>query len=160
VSVAIRDYRFATVSPQGVEWKLKRNCSVSPAQMCGVLVLLGSVSLLVAAFFWMQGATLVLPFAVLEVLALAIAVVVFAKHAADVERISLAGGRLVVELESGGKSERAEFAREWVRVEPQSGDGSLIHVSGQGRTVVVGRHVRADLRPLLAREIRQALRGV
>jgi uncharacterized membrane protein len=128
--------------------------------MCGVLVLLGSVSLLVGAFFWMQGATLVLPFAVLEVLALAIAVVVFAKHAADVERISLAGGRLVVELESGGKSERAEFAREWVRVEPQSGDGSLIHVSGQGQTVVVGRHVRADLRPLLAREIRQALRGV
>lgn len=160
MSGAILDYRFATVSPLGVEWKLKRNCSVSPAQMCGVLVFLGSVSLLVAAFFWMQGATLVLPFAVLEVLALAIAVVVFAKHAADVERISLAGGRLVVELESGGKFERAEFAREWVRVEPQSGDGSLIHVSGQGRTVVVGRHVRADLRPLLAREIRQALRGV
>lgn len=160
MSGAIHDYRFATVSPQGVEWKLKRNCSVTPMQMCGVLVLLGGVSLFVAAFFWMQGATLVLPFAVLEVLALATAVVVFAKHAADVERISLAGGRLVVELESGGKSERAEFAREWVRVEPQSGDGSLIHVSGQGRTVVIGRHVRSDLRPLLAREIRRALRGV
>ena len=64
MSGAIHDYRFATVSPQGVEWKLKRNCSVTPMQMCGVLVLLGGVSLFVAAFFWMQGATLVLPFAV------------------------------------------------------------------------------------------------
>lgn len=152
-------YRFATVSPDGLHWQLKRNCSITPLQMCGVVVALACVSLAVAGFFWFQGALLVLPFAVLEVLALAVALVVFARHATDAEQISLANGELVVEWEFGGLSQRATFAREWVRVEPQTGDGSLIQVSGQGRSVAVGRHIRADLRPVLAREIRHALRG-
>ncbi|MBW8720520.1 MAG: DUF2244 domain-containing protein, partial [Polaromonas sp.] len=45
------------------------------------------------------------------------------------------------------------------RIEPKDGDGSLIEVSGQGRSVRVGRHVRPELRPALAREIRMALRS-
>ncbi|MEY2682999.1 MAG: hypothetical protein RJA09_143 [Pseudomonadota bacterium] len=124
-----------------------------------MVVVLASVSLAVAGFFWFQGALLVLPFAVLEVLALAVALVVFARHATDAERISLANGELVVEWEFGGRSQRAAFAREWVRVEPQANEGFLIRVSGQGRSVAVGRHIRPDLRPALAREIRHALRG-
>ena len=36
---------------------------------------------------------------------------------------------------------------------------SLIEVSGQGRSVRVGRYVRPELRAALAREIRMALRG-
>lgn len=64
----------------------------------------------------------------------------------------------MVELETAGYTQRAEFNREWVRIEPKDDDGSLIEVSGQGRLVRVGRHVRPELRPLLAREIRFALR--
>ena len=102
---------------------------------------------------------MVMPFAWLELLAVGAAFWVYARHARDGEKITLYGPSLVVELENGGRTERAEFAREWVRVEPRSGDGSLIQVSGQGRTVVVGRHLRPELRPALAREIRLALRG-
>ena len=65
----------------------------------------------------------------------------------------------MVELENAGKLERAEFPREWVRVEPRAGDGSLIELSGRGKTVRVGRFLRPELRPLLAREIRMALRA-
>ena len=61
-------------------------------------------------------------------------------------------------LADGLRLERAEFNREWVRVEPKGGDGSLIEVSGQGQSVWVGRHLRPELRPALAREIRMALR--
>jgi uncharacterized membrane protein len=52
-----------------------------------------------------------------------------------------------------------EFRREWVRVEPKQGDNSLIEVSAQGQSIQVGRYVRPELRPLLAKEIRMALRG-
>jgi uncharacterized membrane protein len=38
------------------------------------------------------------------------------------------------------------------------GDGSLIEVSGQGLSVFVGRFVRPELRPVLAKEIRMAVR--
>ena len=65
----------------------------------------------------------------------------------------------MVELETAGRSERAAFNRDWVRIEPRAEDGSLIAVSGQGRSVRVGRHVRPELRPALAREIRMALRS-
>jgi uncharacterized membrane protein len=43
-------------------------------------------------------------------------------------------------------------------VEPAVDDRSLIEVSGQGRRVIVGRYLRPELRPQLAREIRKALR--
>ena len=102
---------------------------------------------------------MVMPFAWIELVAVGAAVGVYARHAGDGEKIVLQGGRLVVELETAGRTERAEFNREWVRIEPKDGDGSLIEVSGQGRSVRVGRHVRPELRPALAREIRMALRS-
>lgn len=113
----------------------------------------------IATFFYVQGATLVMPFAWAELFAVGIAFLVYARHARDGEKIVLQGSRLVVELETAGRLERAEFNREWVRIEPRGGDGSLIEVSGQGRSVRVGRHLRPELRPALAREIRMALRG-
>jgi uncharacterized membrane protein len=119
-----------------------------------------AVSLGIGGFFWFLGAPFVLGFAGLELLAVGAAFLVYARHATDGERISLEGGRLVVETENAGRLERAEFNRQWVRVEPTTGDTSLIEVSGQGRKVQVGRYLRPELRPELAREIRCALRGV
>ncbi len=152
-------YRFATVSGQGIHWFLKRNCSVTPSQLGWLYASLCVVSLGIGAFFWVQGARLILPFAWLELAAVGAAFVVYARHATDGERISLQGARLVVELETAGRLERAEFLRESVRIEPKAGDWSLIEVFGQGRSVQVGRYVRPELRPALARELRMALRG-
>lgn len=156
---AVQAIRLGTVSPQGAQWLLKRNCSLTPAQLALTFGLLSAVSLTVAGMFWLRGATMVMPFALLELLMVGVAFVVYARHAADRERISLSGGQLVVEHETAGRLERAEFASHWVRVEPQAEDGSLIEVFGGGRTVRVGRYLRADLRPALARELRCALRG-
>lgn len=151
-------FRFATVQGQSIQWALKRNCSVTPAQLGWFYASLCVVSLGIATAFWLKGATLVLPFAWLELAAVGLAFVAYARHATDGERISLQGPRLVVELENAGRLERAEFHRDWVRVEPRSDDRSLIEVSGRGRSVQVGRFVRPELRPVLAQEIRRALR--
>lgn len=158
--------RFASSPVQGasvhdadsVQWLLKRNCSVTPAQLVALYLSLCVVSLGIASFFWAQGARMIMLFSWLELLAVGGAFVVYARHAGDGEKIVLQGGQLVVELETAGRMRRAEFNREWVRVEPRDGDGSLIEVSGQGCSVSVGRHVRPELRPALAREIRTALR--
>ncbi|MDB5731805.1 MAG: hypothetical protein JWQ03_1700 [Variovorax sp.] len=152
-------FRFATVSGQNIHWFLKRNCSVTPVQLCWLYVSLCMVSLGIAIILWFQGATLVLPFAWVELAAVGLAFVLYARHATDGEKIALEDGRLVVELENGGHYERAEFLPHQVRVEPQRSDRSLIEVSGQGRSVKVGRYVRPELRAALAREIRMALRG-
>jgi uncharacterized membrane protein len=153
-------FRFATVQGQNIHWFLQRNCSVTPAQLAWLYASLCVVSLGIGTVFWWHGATLVLPFAWIELAAVGAAFVAYARHAADGERISLRGRQLVVELESAGRLERAEFDRDWVRVEPSAADRSLIEVSGRGRSVNVGRYVRPELRPALAQEIRRALREV
>ena len=153
-------FRFATVSGQNIHWFLKRNCSFTPAQLAWWYASLCFVSLGIGTLFWFQGARLILPFAWLELMVVGIAFVVYGRHAADGERISLQDGRLVVELENAGRLRRAEFNGAWVRVEPSTGNRSLIRLSAQGNSVEVGRYVRPELRPALASEIRRALRGV
>ena len=152
-------FHFATVQGQNFQWFLRRNCSVTPRQLMVLYLSLCVVSLAIAGLFWFQGATLVLPIAWIELIAVGLAFLVYARHASDGETIRLAGEQLVIEQEDGGKLRRSEFRREWVRVEPGAADNSLIALSGQGRTVHIGRFVRPELRPVLAREIRMALRG-
>ncbi len=142
-----------------LQWSIRRNCSLTPAQLLRFYLGMSVVSLGIASLFWFMGAHLVMPFAWLELMLLGGALLVYARHASDGEKITLRGSVLVVEREHGGQTERTEFAREWVRVEPSSGDGSLIEVSGQGRRVVVGRLLRPELRPALARELRLEVRS-
>lgn len=152
-------FRFATVQGKNIQWFLRRNCAVTPAQLGWFYLSLCIVSLGIGAMFWFQGAVLVLPFAWVELVAVGVGFLLYARHATDGERIYLRGESLVVEFENAGKLERAEFRRDWVRVEPRLGDRSLIEVFGQGRSIQVGRFVRPELRPMLAKEIRMALRG-
>ncbi len=146
------------MSGQNIDWMLKRHCSVTPAQLGWAYGLLCVVSLGIGAAFWLSGAPFVLGFAWIELIAVGLAFLAYARHASDGELISLRGSRLVIETELAGRRERAEFNRDWVRVEPRASDRSLIEVSGQGRRVQVGRYVRPELRAVLAHEIRRALR--
>lgn len=148
----------STSGERSVQWLLRRNCSATPRQMVGMYAALSFFSLCIGAFFWFQGATLVMPFAWLELLALGVALVLYARHATDSESIRLHSGRLTVEHACGSRVERIEFAPSWVRVEPEHGSRSLIELSGQGRRISVGRFVRPELRRQLADELRWALR--
>lgn len=155
-------FQFATLSANHVSsggsvvlWRLKRHGLISPAQLGWFYLSLCLVCLGMAAFMSSQHVSTVMTSVLL---AIGTAFVVYSRHAGDTEKIVLQNGQLVVELETAGRTERAAFNRQWVRIEPKNEDGSLIEVSGQGRSVRVGRHVRPELRPLLAREIRFALR--
>ena len=158
-------FRFATLPAQtantqgaAVLWLLKRHNFLTPIRLAWFCLSLCLLASSLAGFFWFQGSMLLMTVALMGLLAISSAFVRHSRHAGDAEKIVLQGGRLVIELETAGRTERAEFKCEWVRVEPRHGDGSLIEVSGQGRSVRVGRHMRPELRPLLAREIRIALR--
>jgi uncharacterized membrane protein len=154
-------FRFGRESAAGagsVQWLLKRNCSIAPRQLLAFYASFMLLSLGIAAIFWLQGAVLVVPFAGAELLAVGAALLAYARHATDRETIRLQPGRLLVQRVHGSRLEEVEFAPSWVRVEPQSGDRSLIELSGQGRRIAIGRHVRPELRRQLADELRWALR--
>jgi uncharacterized membrane protein len=150
--------RESSAGGGSVQWLLKRNCSLAPRQLLMFYGSLCLLSLAIAGLFWLRGAPLVMPFAGAELLAVGAALLFYARHAADREIIRLQPGRLVVRRLNGPRVEQVEFEPAWVRVEPESGDRSLVELSGQGRRVAVGRFVRPEMRRQLADELRWALR--
>ena len=154
--------RFATAAGNGedgsLQWLLRRNRSMTPAQLVVFYLALCAFPAVIAGAFWLHGAPLVLPFASVELLALGAALLLYSRHASDREQMLLAPGRLTVECTLGRHTDHVEFAPAWVRVEPAHGDHSLIELSGQGKRIAVGRFVRPELRRALADELRAALR--
>lgn len=142
----------------GIEWLLKRNCSITPQQLASVYASLCGVSCLIAGFFFWQGAPFVAAFAGVELLAVGAAMLVFARHAGDRETLTLVGRSLHVERCIGNRVEHAELPADWLTVEPAAGQGSLVQLCGRGTRVEVGRFLRPELRGAFARELRQTLR--
>jgi len=141
-----------------VQWLLRRNCSMTPTQLVAFYLSLSAWSLAIAGAFWWHGATLVMPFAGIEILAVGAALLIYARHSGDRERVILSPGRLSVECTVGRRVDHVDFAPAWVRVEPAHGERSLIELSGEGKRIAIGRFVRPELRRALADELRGALR--
>lgn len=143
---------------RALQWRLARNCSITPRQLglsyAGVCL----VSLVIALAFFTQGAPMVLAFAGVELAAVGVALLVYARHAADRETLTLVGRRLEVEQCYGSRTSRTDFTADWLTVEPAAGQGSLVQLSGRGQRVQVGRFLRPELRSAFAQELRRALR--
>ena len=148
------------------EWKLKRNCSASPAQAASILGPVAVVSIMIALMFALSGAWWVLVFSVIEVTALVAAFVVYARHAGDYERVVVSPDALIIELNSGSRYITEQIHPALARVDypcPSSGargSGPLIGLASGHRVVGIGRHVPRNDRERLAREIRRELQRV
>jgi uncharacterized membrane protein len=140
------------------EWHLQRNCALAPHQLLLAYGMASVLALSIAVALHQYGATYVLPFALFELLALGVAMLVHARHAADKEFIGLNDQTLRVERHRAGRIQTMDFDPRWVRIEPQRDDLSLIRLSGQGRSIDVGQHLRPSWRRQLATEFRWALR--
>ena len=162
---------------EGVQWVLRRNCSLTPGQLGGFYLSMCLVSLIIAAGFAINGAPVVLWFpsrtlprashylrqlalkAGIELVLLAMALLVYARHAGDADTVTLMGQSLTVEQSCGAVCTSTRFRTPWLSVEPLNGDGSLIELAGQGQTVRIGRFLRPEARADFARELRAALRA-
>lgn len=141
-----------------LRWIMRRNCSITPGQLLVAYLSLCAVTLTIAAGFFLQGAQPVLAFAGVELLALGVALMIYARHAGDHEILTLCGRRLQVLQHDGHRLRHADFRAEWVAVEPSGGQGSLVDLSGQGRRVRVGRFLHPEMRGAFAHELRMSLR--
>jgi uncharacterized membrane protein len=142
----------------GMVWLLKPNCSMSPRQLGGVYLSLCAVAALISGFFYVQGAPWIAAFAGLELMALGLALLVFARHAGDRETITIDHGVLQVQRTHGSRTTEHTLPLPWLAVEPAAGQGSLVQLRGRGQQVRVGRFLRPDQRATLALELRHALR--
>lgn len=150
----------ATGADGPARWSLQRNCSLPPASLAAVFCALALVSAAVSGFFWVQGAVLVLPFAALEVAALALAFFWYARHATDGERLWLEGHRLVLEVERAGRVRRETLDATWLEVTPPGAGDAAIGLRAGGQHWRVGQHASARCRARVAEDLRRSLREV
>ena len=136
-------------------WTIKRNCSASPRQLALVFASIVAVSFAFGAAFAAHGLWLVLPFVGLEVLAVAAAFFVYARHAADYERIELRDGVVTVRRVEATRAIVWRARSAWTRVEAEA---TRVHLTAHGTRIEVGRHLAHERRAALARELEQALR--
>ena len=134
---------------------LKRNCSITPAGLACVFAALAVAVLAIGVGFAVAGAWLILPFAGLEVVLLAAAFALQARHATDYELIALDGGRLRVEVGEASRVARYEMDARRARIEM---DGSHVLLRGPKEELELGRHLDAESRVAFAAELRKRLR--
>ncbi len=139
------------------EWVLSRNCSLSPRQLGSAYAVLCCMSLIVATVFTLSGAWLILVFAILELFAVGLAFLLYARHATDREHIALADDCLLVELVQVEQVERYRLNPRWTRVESPVKRSDLIGLEANGTRVEVGRFLTEWKRREFARELKRAL---
>lgn len=139
------------------EWTLKRNCSITPRQLLLAYGALCGVSLAIASFFTWRGAWYVLAFAVLEMIAVGLAFLLFARHATDREHIALGADCLLIELFEAQQSRRFKLDPRATRIEIPAAHYRLIAVEQHGTRIEIGRFLSAFKRRQFALELRNAL---
>ena len=137
----------------------RRNCSISPQGLIGSFTVIATVSLLIGIGFASHGAWMVLPFAGIELVTLAIAFVCYARHAADYERISVGAGEIEVEVCNGDCVRCHLFNRAWVRlIVRDAPSATRLALRSRGQELEIGRHLDGADRQKLAHELGRWLR--
>lgn len=135
----------------------RRNNSLSSSGRHLVFVFILAVSLGIATVFsivW--GAWPIMPFAGLEMTVLYFAFRYMDRHSADYERITVRGGLVAVEVREGAQVNRLELSRYWAKIVCDEGCTRLA-LRSHGREIEVGRHLCAEQRLAMARELQREL---
>lgn len=139
------------------EWLLKRNCSLTPKQLGAAYMVLCAMSFAVAATFTLMGAWQVFVFAMLEMAAVALAFLVYARHATDHEHIALSPGCLLIEQVEAGEVHQIRLDPLCTRIAAPRRSQDLICVEARGVRVEIGRFVTATRRRQVARELQRGV---
>lgn len=108
--------------------------------------------------FAVRGYWLVPLFSLLEMGAVTLALLHYARHAADYEHIALLEGCLLIEQMRGGHCRRTRLDRYWTRIAAPLRPRDLIGLESKGVSVAVGRFVGEATRRRVAAELRARLR--
>ena len=149
-----------TASGKQRVWTLSRNCALAPRQVGAFYLSLVGASVVIAAFCLLRGAWMVLPFSLIEMAAVGVALLVYARHAVDCERVSLLSHALTIEAIDGDQRSVTCVDSRIARVVTESrtrGARDVVLVVARGERIAVGRFVCERERKRFARELQVAL---
>jgi uncharacterized membrane protein len=125
--------------------------------MMTVLGMVGGVSICIGLAFWVIGAPLILPFALLESLLLVVAFLCHARSVCDFDEITLNDRHLVVRQERRGQTKQHQFTRGLFRVSMTDGPSPLVRVDESGKQVELGEWLLVHERASLCRQLAEDL---
>ena len=128
---------------------------MSPKGLAALLGALAGLSLSIGAGFWWMGVPAVLPFACVETLCLAAAMLIYARRASDGDWVDWSGRHLRVRTRRHGIETVSLWPAGWTRVKCVDGVG--IELRCGVRAAVIACHVPAAQRPALAQALRHSL---
>ncbi|WP_158515159.1 DUF2244 domain-containing protein [Bordetella sp. H567] len=139
-------------------WRLKRNCALRPTQYAAAMGLLMGISAVVAIACWIGGIWLVPIFCCIELSAVAVAALAYARHAIDGETITLTETRDVrVEIDRGLRHETYLLQAQGLRLVKEDADTLWLR---QGAIrIQVGGHAAPAMRDAFEAELRDMLAG-
>lgn len=132
---------------------MKRNCSFSPKQVGLFYLSIVCFSLLVGTYFLLIGVWMVIIFTSIEILALTIALYVYARHALDYERITISGKLLLFERSWGGKIQQQEFNTIWTRLVRGESTGKDLALKTSTKEVPIGFFIGVNEREQFVKEL-------
>jgi uncharacterized membrane protein len=137
---------------------MKRNCSFTPRQVGYFYLSMFLFSSLIATYFLFQGVWMILIFTVLELTALGIALIIYARHALDYESIAIDGTAFKITKSIGGKLELHEFNTRWLTLKQEDAGKRLIWVEQGNKDLPIGIFVPLDARPQFYKDLRTQIR--
>lgn len=139
------------------EWILKRNCSMTPRQVAKAYGMLCTGVLGVSLAFALQGIWIVFAFAVLEIIVVVGALLYYARHALDQERVCLSEGCLRIERTHAGRVEQFILDPHLTRLVVPDRRRQLIALESRGARIELGSYVSETARRAVARELKASL---
>lgn len=121
---------------------------------------LAAVSLLIAGIWTVNGAWFVLPFAIVEISVLFVALHIIWRHSTDFESVSIDGDTVRLVRRSGDSVIRHEFNRVWAQlVVRRTGPGQQygLALRSHGKEVSFGELLTDEQRAQVAAELRRRL---
>jgi len=101
---------------------------------------------------------MILPFTLIELTALGIALLIYARHSLDYESIAIDGSLVTVEKSIGGKLELHEFNSKWLQLKQEEHGKRLIRIEQSDKELPIGIFVPVDARAQFYQDLRQQIR--
>ena len=138
-------------------WQMKRNCALTPKQLLQCYGLLVCLSITVAVGFFLAGIWVIPIFTALELTAVTIGFLIYAKHALDYETIEIVDQRLIVRKFIGYQESIYEFNTQWAKIEPPMHGQKVFFISQSDQRVELGQFLRQEQQLPLISSVRAHL---
>lgn len=137
-------------------WRLRRHCRLSPRRLLALCAVGPLLSLLPSLVFLALGYPMVLAYASVSALGVALLAMLYCMHALDGEEVEVKQGRVHVAETHGWQLRSRDWPASQVRVLSVSGRG--VEIRCDARVVLhLGRQVAEPERRRFAAELREAL---